>query len=520
MPKALRYGLISVCLLAVGVGIFATFYVKTLTPRIKARVIRALEDRFDADIDLKTVSVALLPRPEVTGEELTIRHRQWNTPHPLIYIRRFRAATDYTTLLDWRNRVDIVNLEGLEIHISPHGGATVGEGGKSSAGANRLRFVIQTIEANGALLEIEPKQAGKDPLRFQIQQLVMHSVGPGKAMSFTTKLMNARPPGLIDSTGNFGPWQRDDPGSTAVSGDYALHEADLGVFKGISGILSSDGSYHGVLERIDVDGKTSTPKFDLRATGDPVPLNTIFHAIVDGINGDTILDPVDATFLHSEFICKGTIVQQPGAPGKTVTLDAITKRARMEDILKLVVGGKPIVTGDVNFTSKIEIPPGHEEVIDKLKLDGQFALVSATFTSPKAQRRLNTLSDRARGVNKNEEDNSQGGAPAVASNLRGRFKLARAEASFAGLSFRVPGAEIGLAGTYNLLSGKVDMNGQFRMQATLSETQSGVRHILLKPLDRFFEKPGAGFELPIEVSGTRDQPVIGATVFHRKFEVH
>jgi hypothetical protein len=84
----------------------------------------------------------------------------------------------------------------------------------------------------------------------------------------------------------------------------------------------------------------------------------------------------------------------------------------------------------------------------------------------------------------------------------------------------VPGAQIHLAGKYNLKSSAVDMQGKFKMHATLSQTQSGIKSLLLKPLDPFFKKDGAGFEVPLTVTGSRDHPVIGASAFHRKFTIH
>lgn len=523
MRRALRYGILIFCLAIVGGGIYLAWYVKTLGPRAKARVISALQDRFDADVDLKSLDISLFPRPSVTGEELSIRHKNWTDPRPLIYIKKFYAATDFWTLLDRRNHVDIVRLDGLAIRIPPRGlslGKDNTQSTQSAPDTTHLRFAIQTIIADGTQLQIDPKQQGKNPLFFDIDKLTLHSVGPGKAMAFVAKLTNAKPPGLIDTTGNFGPWQRDDPRSTPVSGNYNFQNANLGVFAGISGILGSKGTYNGVLQHIEVHGETQTPEFSLKRGGDAVDLTTQFHSIVDGTDGDTLLQPVDAHFLSSEFICNGGVVHEPGTPGKTVSLDATSKHARMEDILALVVGGgTPFVTGDVDFKSKIVIPPGNEDVINKLRLDGQFALLSARFASRKVQERLLTLSNRARGISKSEEESGQG-ANMVASNLRGRFKLENGTARFSSLSFQVPGALISLAGTYGLQSGKIDMHGVFRMQATLSQTQSGVKQLLLMPLNKFFEKDGAGFQAPLEITGTRDHPSIGISIFHKTFTIH
>ena len=66
--------------------------------------------------------------------------------------------------------------------------------------------------------------------------------------------------GQIDTQGSVGPWHRDDPGHTPVQGQFTFKNADLGVFKGIDGTLSAEGTYGGSLDRIEVletDTRTS-----------------------------------------------------------------------------------------------------------------------------------------------------------------------------------------------------------------------------------------------------------------------
>ncbi len=65
------------------------------------------------------------------------------------------------------------------------------------------------------------------------------------------------------------------------------------VFRGIAGILSSQGSYRGKLDRIEVQGTTDTPDFMAYASGHRVHLKTEFSATVDGTDGDTYLHPVN-----------------------------------------------------------------------------------------------------------------------------------------------------------------------------------------------------------------------------------
>ena len=521
MRKAFRFSVPVVAFILIAVGIFGSIYLRTLAPRARRSVIRALADRFDAEVALKSLQLSFFPQPNVVGEELSIRHRDWNDPQPLIRIRRFSARVSFFTLLFSRTSVDLVRLEGLEIHMPPRGASKPRDQEKhSSADSNRLRFLIRTIVADGTQLEIAAKKEGKEPLHFDIQKLTLHSVGPGHGLQFVAKLTNPKPPGLIDSTGNFGPWQRDDPRSTPVSGKYSFQHADLGVFKGIRGILSSTGTYSGELQKIAVNGTTDTPDFALKRGGDPVHLRTTFTSVVDGTDGDTYLNSIDAKFGHSEFLCRGGVEHKPGAGGKTISLDAQTRDARVEDILQLVVGRpQAILTGDIDFKSKIFIPQGQADVLEKLDLDGQFALNHAYFTSPKVQQKLRTLSLRARGISEKEETDLRA-APTVASDMKAAFKLDNGLASFSRFSFSIPGATIKLAGNYNLRSEKISMKGLFRMDATLSNTQSGVKHLLLKPLDPFFEKQGAGFQVPIDITGSRDNPSVEVLAFHRKMSIH
>lgn len=526
MSKFWRYAVSIIAILLIGTVVAVWYFVKTLGPRARARVVDALEQRFDADVTLKSLDISMFPEPKVIGKDLVIRHKGWNDPTPLISIRRFTAETSFDTLIARTNTIRLVRLEGLEIHVPPRGQSASKEtrmdheevaSAEPGRETTHLPFLIYTIIADGTLLEIEPKVQGKVPLRFNLEKLTLHSVGPGQPMAFKTKLTNPKPPGLIDGTGTFGPWQRDDPRTTPVSGEYNFQNADLGVFNGISGVLSSTGKYNGILQHIDIDGSTDTPNFTLKRGGDPVHLTTHFHSIVNGTDGDTILDPVDAKFLSTEFVCNGGIVHMPGQNGKTVSLDAATKYGRMEDILRLVIGGKPFLTGDVDFKTKIVIPPGPEDVLNKLDLDGQFAVTSAEFTSPGVEQKLETLSDRARGISKKEQQ--QLPAHTVASDFRGIFKLDNGVVRFSRLSFSVPGAHIQLAGRYKLRSGALNMQGHFSMQATLSDTQSGIKHWLLKPLDPLFSKNGAGFSVPIKITGTKNHPSLEVEILHRNHKI-
>jgi hypothetical protein len=56
------------------------------------------------------------------------------------------------------------------------------------------------------------------------------------------------------------------------------------------------------------------------------------------------------------------------------------------------------------------------------------------------------------------------------------------------------------------------------MRAKLSQMTTGWKSILLKPVDPFFSKHGAGTELPFKVTGTKSEPHFGLDFGHRDAE--
>ena len=120
----------------------------------------------------------------------------------------------------------------------------------------------------------------------------------------------------------------------------------ISTVKGIAGTLTSTGEFGGQLDRIDVKGETHTPDFRLKVSGNPVPLETKFVAVVDGTDGDTYLNAVSATFLKTSLTAKGAIVGAEGVKGRTVRMQTRIEDGRIEDILRLVVkGNDPLMSG-------------------------------------------------------------------------------------------------------------------------------------------------------------------------------
>jgi hypothetical protein len=485
------------------VAALGTFEIsKRLGPVFRERVIQAIRQRYQSDVELKSLDLHLLPRIHATGEGLTLRlHGRTDIP-PLVSVRKFTIDTGLRDVLSGPRRVRRLRLEGLRITVERGAGQPHGSSDSKSGVPS---FVIDEVIADGTVLEIVPQKEGKDPLLFELYKLNLHSAGLGQPMSFSALMNNAKPPGLIDTTGHFGPWQSDDPIQTPVSGAYTFRNANLAVFRGISGTLSSDGKFEGVLDHIETQGTTDIPNFTVRTSGHPVQLKTDFHAIVDGGDGDTLLQPVNAHFLHSRILAKGGAIGTRGLPGKDVALYLTMSGDRLEDLLRLAIkSDKPFMTGIVNLKTKFNLPPGDVDVIDKLALDGQFAVTDARFKNAGVQGKVEALSHRARGEKKTNESDEE-----VVSDLQGRFTLKNSVMKFSNLSFGVPGALIHLSGTYGLSDETMDFHGTLRMQAKLSQTMTGFKSLLLKAADPFFKKDGAGTVLPIKITGTREQPSFG-----------
>jgi hypothetical protein len=354
-----------------------------------------------------------------------------------------------------------------------------------------------------ARLTLIPSDPDKLPHVFEIHRLTMKGLGKGDAAAFRTTLRNAVPPGDIKCEGTFGPWVKESPGETPVNAKYTFEHADLGTFHGLAGMLSSKGNFGGPLNQLSVKGETDTPDFEVTLGGHPMDLKTDFEATVDGTNGETFLHPVIAHFLNSTIIASGGVVKGPPGMGREVKLQVNANHARLEDLMKFgVKTDPPPMTGFIDLDTKFDLPPGPQDITQRLALDGKFFVSQGRFTSLSIQQKLRDLSARAQG--KPEEDN----AGSDVTRLSGRFTLGNGMINFRQLTFSVEGARIELEGTFQLSGAAFNLRGHAFINAKLSEMTTGFRHWLLKPVDPFFRKNGVTV-VPIKITGTRDKPDFG-----------
>jgi hypothetical protein len=527
--------------IAAGLVILVVLFVAAVplsSDSLRHRIVDTLSLRLNSDVELGDLHLRVFPRLRAEGASLTIRkHGQADRP-PLITVQNFQVEADLLGLL--RKRVAHVKLQGLVIQIPPgdnepddknnddhehdagsvHATATTGDDtdkadekasrrvkpGSEEAFEQRFAGVaIDRLDAPGAKLLILPRDKSKTPKTWAIHTLRMRNVGAGREMPFDATLTNGVPPGEIQTSGTFGPWMTEAEGKTPLEGTFTFNNADLSVFKGISGILSSKGAYGGSLAWIDVHGETETPDFTITVGGHPFALHTKYHSIVDGTNGDTLLERIDASFLKSSLVARGAVLDEPGhVKGRIVKLDVDMETARIEDVMTMAVKSTPPpMTGALKLVTKLLLPPGETDVVDRLRLDGRFTMTGAQFTNAAVQTKIMELSRRGRGqVADSAKQN-------VVSNFAGRFKLADGSLALPELKFDVPGAAVQLAGAYGLKSETMNFRGQLLLDAKISETTTGFKSVLLKAIDPLFKREGGGSAIPIKVEGTRGNPQFG-----------
>jgi len=519
------WALVGLTVLIVFLGAVFTSVVPMSSDALRQRIIETLAHKLDSDVELGTLTLRVFPGLRANGADLKIRRR--GTPAdvpPLITVKAFHV--DASLLRLWRKHVDHVQLDGLDINIPPKQvrvqqketiKETKAADPKPETTPEEKRedplkvggVVLDRVDTNDARLIIIPGKPGKSPKVWAIHHLRMHRLGATDPWPFEATLTNGVPPGEIQTKGRFGPWDRNEPGDTPIEGSFNFEKADLSVFKGISGTLASSGYFGGTLDQLEANGTTDTPDFTIKAGGHPFPLHVKYTALIDGTNGDTRLNNVDAWFLSSFLHAVGAVLDGPkGEHGRTVSLDIDMDKSRIEDIMKMAVKtGTPPMTGALQMTTKFLLPPGESDVVERLQLDGQFLIAQARFSSYDVQGKIDELSKRGRA------QTAADGREHVVSNFRGRFKLANGRLALPDLTFSVPGASVELAGAYGLTAETMDFTGKLLLDAKISETVTGIKSVLLKAVDPLFkQKDGSGSAIPIRIGGTRNAPDFGLDV--------
>jgi len=526
-------------LLFVGVLITAEYVLHNLGPLVKKRVVQTLSARFKAPVELDDLQISLFRGIEVQGRGLRVPYgaaahaasgpqggaaegSSSETPEgqlkPLISVDSFTFRTTFKGLWHVPTHIGVIRVNGLELHLPPGPeraqalGIHNGEPADPTHPKTKAKIAFSAVEivATNVKLVLETDKPNKVPLEFDINTLRLRDVDSELPMKYEADLINPKPLGKITAQGHFGPWNADDPRETPLDGDYSFDHADLNSIKGLGGMLSSVGHFQGVLNRITIDGTTDTPDFSLDISDHPLPLKTVFHAWVDGTNGDTTLESVDGKLRDSDIFAKG-LIQNIKGQGHDISIDAVMSHARMEDVLELgVKTNPPLMRGAMSMKAHIHIPPGKERVAEKLELsNASMKIQNIVFQRPKWQDKIDGLSMRAQGKPEDAKEASTDKVAEVNSQMSLNFRLGHGAIYVDDLDYEIPGAKVLMNGVYSM-DGKVfEFKGHVRTDAKPSQMVTGWKSILLMPVDHFVKKDGAGMQLPIAISGTNDDVHFG-----------
>jgi len=483
-------GVIAVVLISVGIVLCAKF-----RPFSQKSVVEDLSEASDSSVTIQSYHPTYFPVPGCVLYGVVFHHgkRQFE----LITIQKLRIIGSYTGVL--RQYVPRIIAEGARVIIPPFGSNTLFHSQHSN-------IEIGEIVANGTLVQFASSDPHGEPFTFDVHDALLTDVRWGSPIQYRLKFHNPNPPGEISVNGKFGAWTDGHPHDTPISGDYIFDKADLGSYDGIGGLLSSKGKFEGVLKHINVSGTTDTPDFVVKSGGHKFDLKTQFQAYVDGTNGDTFLNHVEARFGQTTVAVEGSVAQRQGHSGKVTQLRLTSRDGRVEDLLKpFITDPRSPMLGPISIDARAEFESGDDPFLDRLHMGGEFLISKGTFTHPDTQLSVDKLSAGAQGKNKDSPDD-------VVTNLIGKTAMAHAVANFSDLDFRIPGTHAKLHGTYNLENYQVNLHGKMHVETQISKTSTGVRAFFLKMMDPLFKKKKKGEVVPVHILGTYDKPDFGLDI--------
>lgn len=463
-------------------------------PFTRSKVVADLEDALGGHVEIGKFQQTWFPHPGCVAKNVILKD-YGNLPNPTpITVSKLIIQGSYRGL--FTKHVPVLRAEG--IHLIAPNASYFSAWQRSPKSPNAI---IDEFIATGSVLEFSRGAARS--LKFEISEFKLSHPDAHGVMRFQTTLQNPEPPGEVRASGYLGPWKTHDTRQTPIAGSYSLKRGNLAAFHGLAGTLSSQGSFQGTLEQLDVRGQTATPNFEVTDTGHKMSLLTQFQVTVITRNGDVVLKPVIARLGRSVVETEGQIApKEEGQKGKTASLNLLLRDGRIQDFLFLFLKDPTApITGRFSFKGEAALPPEKQPFTHKIQLQGDFGIDAAHATNPITQNNLDKLSERAEGE---PEDTPE----KIVSDLKGHVILRDGTATFSNLSFHVPGAKAKLHGTYSLLTHRIDLHGTLSMQADLPKATKGVKSFLLKIINPFLKKNlHGGAKFPVSITGIYPNPV-------------
>lgn len=517
-PRWRLGAIFAVALLAAAVA--GSFFANVFWPYRYRNVEPLMEKLMASQIKIDHYRRTYFPHPGFVASGLILRRNSAPDLPPVGTAQELIVQGEWNDLVRLRHRVVLVQVEGLHVVIPPVGSKANHEDfppGSSEDFAGPTTGVENFVLHN-AQLDILRTNGGR--YTYPIKQLIIRNYIRGRKITYEVDMEDAMPAGHIVSSGSFGPLLPKALGATPLDGKFIFSQVALKDFGGIRGVLTSSGRFHGVIAGIEAQATTETPQFAV-GNGRPTKIDTTSQMTINGLNGDVVLQQVEAKLGATTVQAQGRVVALAKDTPKVTDIDLKVSGGRVEDLLRPFLQSGPPMVGGVALHAHAHVAPVAPGVgfLERLTLAGAFDVPAERLTKRSTEEKLSAFSERARGGNMNTKQVVQAGdgEADVVSSLQGPVSIRKGVATTEGLTFAVPGAEAKLNGWYDLKTTEVHLLGVVKMEAGLSHVTTGFKSLLLTPLNPFFKGKKSGAVIPIAITGGgKTKYSVSQNIFHNK----
>ena len=488
------------------------YFIRANWPYRYRKIRPMLEDDLASQVQITSYHRTYFPNPGFVATGLTLRRKSALGLPPFGHAEMMTVRGRWSDLFLLRRRVETVEVTGLHIVIPPIGsqanhanfppGSTSDFTGPDTA--------IEMFKLHNSVLEIM-KNDGKR-LIFPVRELDLTHFEKNRAINYSVDMQNAIPSGRIQSGGTFGPLNAKEIGATPVTGTFTFTGVNLHDVGDIAGKLSAHGQFRGPLNALEAKADSITPNFSV-ANGTAARVAGSIECTVNGTNGDVAMHSIELHTGSTIIRASGSVQGSP----KATNVDIDVKRGRAEDVMRPFIHNDVPVTGAVWLHSHAYLEPdGHSaRFLHRLHVNGVFDVPAERVTDEKTEKSLTDFSHRAQD-NKDTESSGRPIDADVLSSLKGPVQIKDGIATSKHVTFRVPGAQADLGGSFNFHDKVVHLVGNLRMDTDISHTTTGFKSFLLKPLAPFFKKKNAGALVPIAVTGSPGHYQVTQDLAHKK----
>ena len=244
----------------------AVWFGTTAEPRLRRDLERWLSDRLNSDVSIGTLSVSLFPSLRLEGTNLVLRIKGRPDLSPFITIRKWVGHRRHHRALD--EAVDTwCGSRAPKSSCRPDGSRTCGRcastatttpaPGEPSGRSAPSGPLVDRLVADQVLITVQPRYADRDPVVWDVRDLVMHDFSLDAESPFSATVDTPLPRDRAHASGTAGPWPREDLETLPLQGQYTF-DGDLGAVPGLDGLVHVEGNALGTLERLETSGTASS----------------------------------------------------------------------------------------------------------------------------------------------------------------------------------------------------------------------------------------------------------------------